>query len=160
MTDTPSTFDLDQLTIHPLDEVDAMELRDFLAEQSSHFWGDKDLSEEHDPYWFRQMASGGLVARFRNEIVGYLLGCFPKDGPSYIHLVAAHDDFRHRGIGRRLYTAFIDRARRLGEDEVEATTVAENSDAISFHSSLGFEAELVSDYAGPGVARVLFHMKL
>ena len=27
MTDTPSTFDLDQLTIHPLDEVDAMELR-------------------------------------------------------------------------------------------------------------------------------------
>ncbi|WP_101652081.1 GNAT family N-acetyltransferase [Brevibacterium ihuae] len=160
MTDERSTFDLEQLTISPLDEIDAMELHDFLVEQSEDFWGEKDLSEEHDPYWFRQMASGGLVARFRNEIVGYLLGCFPKDGPSYIHLVAAHNDFRHQGIGRRLYEAFIERARRLGEDEVEATTVPENTDAISFHSSLGFEAELISDYGGPGLARVLFHMKL
>ena len=52
--------------------------------------------------------------------------------PHEVALVAAHNDFRHQGIGRRLYEAFIDRARRLGEDEVEATTVPENSDAISF----------------------------
>lgn len=153
-------FDASKLSISPLDEMDPMELREFLVSAQKDFWGDRDLSSEHDPFWFRQLAPGGLIARYQNEIVGYLLGTFPKEAPSYIHLVAARSDFRHLGIGRELYEHFIEHARSIGEDEVQATTGVDNSGAISFHSSLGFDAERVEDYAGPGEDRVLFTLRL
>lgn len=150
------SFDIDRLTISPLDEVDAQDLRNFLVEEQQKFWGERDLSEDHDPYWFRQLASSGLVARYKNEIVGYILGVVPLEGSAYIHLVAARDDFRHRGIGRKLYAEFIKRARALGKSEVQATAQPENTAAVSFHSSMGFESSLLDNYAGPSQPRILF----
>lgn len=152
----PKTIDSSRLRISPFDEVDALELRDFLMGAQKQFWGDRDLSGDHDPYWFRQLASSGLVARYQNEIVGYLLGVIPMEGPAYVHLVAARQDFRHQGIGRQLYAAFIELARLKGASEVQATTEQNNSGAISFHSSMGFEGELIADYAGPDNPRVFF----
>lgn len=154
------TFDSEQLIISPLDEVDAREMREFLLGAQKNFWGDRDLSGDHDAYWFRQFVSSGLVARYRAEIVGYLLGVIPYDGPAYIHLVAARQDFRHKGIGRHLYQAFIDHAKKLGVGSVQATTIPGSSGAISFHSSLGFSGELVEDYAGADNPRVFFELKL
>ena len=154
------TIDTEQLSISPLDEVDAREMREFLLGAQENFWGDRDLSGDHDAYWFRQFVTSGLVARYRSEIVGYLLGVIPHDGPAYIHLVAARTDFRHQGIGRHLYQYFIDRSRQLGVSSVQATTKPESSGAISFHSSMGFSGELIEDYAGPGDPRVFFELKL
>ncbi|RBP62419.1 L-amino acid N-acyltransferase YncA [Brevibacterium sanguinis] len=154
------TFDPEQLMICPLDEVDAREMREFLLGAQENFWGERDLSAAHDAYWFRQFVTSGLVARYRGEIVGYLLGVIPHDGPAYIHLVAARSDFRHRGIGRHLYQAFIEHARELGVTSVQATTLPGESGAISFHSSMGFSGELVEDYAGAGNPRVFFELKL
>lgn len=155
-----TNFDPDKLIISPLDELDPLELRVEIVNAQERFWGDRDLSGDHEPHWFRQFAAGGLVARYQNEIVGYLLGAFPKEGPSYIHLVAARRDFRHLGIGRRLYEAFIARAKANLEDEVQATAIAENANAIAFHSSLGFEGTRIEDYAGPGEDRVFFSLRL
>lgn len=155
-----TNFDPDKLIISPLDELDPLELRVEIVNAQERFWGDRDLSGDHEPHWFRQFAAGGLVARYQNEVVGYLLGAFPKEGPSYIHLVAARQDFRHLGIGRRLYEAFIARARANVEDEVQATAIAENANAIAFHSSLGFEGTRIEDYAGPGQDRVFFTLRL
>ena len=149
-------FDPERLVISPLDEVDALDLREFLVSEQQKFWGERDLSTEHDPYWFRQLAASGLVARYQNEIVGYLLGVIPLEGPAYIHLVAARDDFRTLGIGRRLYDAFIAMAGAKGKSSIEATALADNTAAISFHSSMGFKSERIEDYAGPGDARILF----
>ena len=155
-----TNFDPDKLIISPLDELDPLELRVEIVNAQERFWGERDLSGDHEPHWFRQFAAGGLVARYQNEVVGYLLGAFPKEGPSYIHLVAARQDYRHLGIGRRLYEAFIARAQANLEDEVQATALAENSNAIAFHSSLGFEGTRIEDYAGPGEDRVFFSLRL
>ncbi|GAA1806643.1 MULTISPECIES: GNAT family N-acetyltransferase [Brevibacterium] len=154
------TFDAEELSISPLDEVDAREMREFLLSAQENFWGDRDLRADHDAYWFRQFVASGLVARYRSQIVGYLLGVIPQEGPGYIHLVAAHKDFRHHGIGRELYKRFIDHSRKLRVDSVQATTMPDSSGAISFHSSMGFSGELVEDYAGPGNPRVFFELKL
>ena len=155
-----TNFDPDKLIVSPLDELDPLELRVEIVNAQERFWGKRDLSGDHEPHWFRQFAAGGLVARYQNEIVGYLLGAFPKEGPSYIHLVAARQDYRHLGIGRRLYEAFIARAKANLEDEVQATALADNSNAIAFHSSLGFEGARIEDYAGPGEDRVFFSLRL
>lgn len=153
-------IDSEQLNVSPLDEVDAREMREFLLSAQKNFWGDRDLSGDHDAYWFRQFVTSGLVARYRSEIVGYLLGAIPHDGPAYIHLVAARTDFRHQGIGRHLYQHFIEHARQLGVGAVQATTMPESSAAISFHSSLGFSGELIKDYAGVDDPRVFFELRL
>ena len=153
-------FDVERLEISPLDEVDALELREFLVDSLEDFWGDTNLTRDHAPHWFRQFAASGLVARYKNEFVGYLLGAIPVEGPSLIHLVAVHDNYRHKGIGRLLYEAFIKHARDRGADIVQATALPENAGAISFHSSLGFESELVDNYAGPDNACVLFTSRM
>ncbi|MCQ9367683.1 GNAT family N-acetyltransferase [Brevibacterium sp. 50QC2O2] len=159
MADT-QTYDQSHLRISPLDEVDPTELRDFLVSTQKSFWGARDLTEDLDAYWVRQLGGSGLVARYQNEIVGYLLGVIPINGPAYIHLVAARDDFRHHGVGRQLYNRFIDDAKGLGKDEVQATAFQDNVGAISFHTSVGFEGELIANYAGQGIPRVLFTLGL
>src|SRR5699024_4780234 len=134
--------------------------REFLLGAQKNFWGDRDLSRDHDAYWFRQFVTSGLVARYRSEIVGYLLGVIPHDGPAYIHLVAARSDFRHQGIGRHLYQHFIDRARSRGVAAAQPRMKPDSSGAISFPSALGFSGELIEFYAGVGDPRGFFELKL
>ena len=43
-------IDIEQLSISPLDEVDAREMREFLLGAQKNFWGDRDLSRDHDAY--------------------------------------------------------------------------------------------------------------
>src|SRR5699024_8168256 len=119
-------IDIEQLSTGPLDEVDAREVRELLPGAQKSLWGDRDLSRDHDAHWFRQCVTSGLVARYRAEYVGHLLGVRPHDGPAYIRLVAARSDSRHQGIGRHLYQHFIGRARELGVASVEATTKPES----------------------------------
>lgn len=154
------TYDPVHLNVGPLDEADPTELRDFLVSTQQSFWGSRDLTGDLDAYWVRQFGADGLVARYKNEIVGYLLGAVPIEGPAYIHLVAARDDFRHHHIGRELYKVFIDRAKTLGKSEVQATSFQDNVAAISFHSAVGFDSEGIADYAGVGNPRVLFTLAL
>lgn len=160
MAEAEANVDFEKLSIVPFDEIDPLDLREFLVNAQEDFWGDRDLKSEHDAYWFRQFASSGLVARYEGETIGYLLGCLPRSGPAYIHLVAARKDYRHIGIGTKLYEAFIQNAKAAGATHVQATTVPGNSHTIGFHSALGFSGELVEDYAGPGNARVFFELSL
>ncbi|WGW10863.1 GNAT family N-acetyltransferase [Saxibacter everestensis] len=148
------------LTIVPLDEIDATDLRDWLINAQTDFWDERDLRDQHHPVWFRQFGSDGLVARSDGTTVGYLLGVVPVSGVAYVHLVAARRDHRGMGIGRKLYESFIAKAKQQGARSIEAMTSAGNSSSIAFHTAIGFRAEIVADYAGPGEDRVLFEMPL
>lgn len=148
------------ISIVPLDEVDGQDLRDFLISAQSEFWDGKDLSEQHQPVWFRQFAHDGLIARKSGETIGYLLGSVPANGHAYIHLVATRSSARGGGVGRQLYEEFADQATAEGATRIQATTLPDNASSIAFHSAMGYRAELVSDYAGPGQDRVLFEMTL
>ncbi|GAB3041703.1 GNAT family N-acetyltransferase [Sediminivirga luteola] len=160
MSDAQPGIDFEKVSIVPFSEIDPLDLREFLVNAQSEFWEDRDLSGEHGAFWFRQFAEFGLVARYEGTTIGYLLGCVPMTGPAYIHLVAAHRDYRHIGVGTELYKAFIQNAKQAGASQVQATTVPGNSHTIAFHSALGFSGELVEDYAGPGNARVFFELSL
>jgi hypothetical protein len=45
-------------------------------------------------------------------------------------------------------------------DALEAITATTNTGSVAFHERLGFSAEVVPDYAGPGQARVLFSLAM
>ena len=68
----------DPITIVPLDEVDALDLRDFLLTAQEKFWDERDLRAQHHPVWFRQFSHDGLIARQNGKTVGYLLGVVPR----------------------------------------------------------------------------------
>ena len=119
------------------------------------FWGERDLRALHQPVWLRQLAGHTHVVRDDELLLGYLVGVVSTGGVAYVHLVATRQGARRRGVGRVLHTAFLEHARSSGAQRVEAITTPANEGSVAFHRRLGFAAQLVVDYAGPGQDRVL-----
>ncbi|MEU0540072.1 GNAT family N-acetyltransferase [Nocardia sp. NPDC005978] len=135
------------------------DLHELLADQP-RYWGDRDLRAQHLPVLVREFPETSLVAVCDNEIHGYVLGFVTPAATAYAHLIATRDDARGTGLGRRLYAAFADAARRQGAARLKAITSPANAGSIAFHRSLGFGTELVPDYSGPGQDRLVFGMEL
>lgn len=117
------------------------------------YWGDRDLRSMHLLPLVHEFGETCLVARSEGEIYGYLIGFVTPGGTGYVHLIATRDDIRGTGLGRRLYAAFGDAAHRQGALRLKALTSLPNTTSIAFHRSLGFDAEIVNDYNGPGTSR-------
>ncbi|QBJ90272.1 GNAT family N-acetyltransferase [Streptomyces seoulensis] len=124
------------------------------------YWGERDLRSLHLLALVQEFGHTCLVARAEDGIRGYVFGFVTPDGTGYVHLIATREDARGAGLGRRLYTAFAKAAERHGARRLKAITSVGNSGSIAFHRSLGFEAEVVDDYNGPGLAMAVFHRGL
>ena len=87
---------------------------------------------------------------------GFLCGFQSEADPAcaYIHFVGVDPELRGTGVGRSLYEWFFVRARALGCQRVQCVTSPVNTRSAAFHRALGFEAELVADYDGPGESRL------
>lgn len=121
------------------------------------FWEGTDVRHLHHPVWF---GDASLTARDTDgALAGYMLAhCTPT--LAYVHVVAVRPVSRQMGVARDLYEAVFARAAAQGAATVEAITNPQNQGSVAFHERLGFAAELVSDYAGPGQDRVLFRRAL
>ncbi|GCB47385.1 GNAT family N-acetyltransferase [Kutzneria buriramensis] len=126
----------------------------------SRYWGERDLRSLHLVSLVHEFGSTCLVSRAGDGIRGYLIGFVTPIGTGYVHLIATRDDARGTGLGRRLYTAFAEAARRQGAQRLKAITSVQNTGSIAFHRSLGFDARIVDDYDGPGRPMVVFDRPL
>ena len=124
------------------------------------FWGEREMRTQHQPVWLRQFASDAVVVREGGVLTGYLLGAVTTHELAYVQLIATRTDQRGRGLGRPLYDTFLSDARRRGARRVDAITATTNTGSVAFHQRLGFSAEVVPDYAGPGQPRVLLRLSL
>jgi ribosomal protein S18 acetylase RimI-like enzyme len=125
------------------------------------FWGDRDLRALHHPLLVHEFGETALVARGESGVVaGYLFGMLTPSGVAYAHLAAVRDDHRRAGIGRQLYARLEEIARHRRAHALKAFTRPSNAASIRFHTSLGFTASEVPDYAGRGEARVVFWREL
>jgi GNAT superfamily N-acetyltransferase len=124
------------------------------------YWGERDLRSLHLLALVQEFGSTCLVARAEDGIRGYVIGFVTPAGTGYVHLAATRDDTRGTGLGRRLYGAFADAAHREGALRMKAVTSVGNTGSIAFHRRLGFDAEVIEDYNGPGRAMVVFHRDL
>lgn len=131
-----------------------------ILEDLPAFWGERDVRALHQPVWLRQFAPDAVILREDRVLVGYLLGTVTTHGLAYVHLIATRQERRGRGLGRQLYEAFFDNARRHGARRVVAITTTTNTPSLGFHQRLGFSSEVIPDYAGPGQSRVLFSLSL
>ncbi|MEU6372833.1 GNAT family N-acetyltransferase [Streptomyces sp. NPDC046909] len=120
------------------------------------YWGDRDLRSLHLLALVREFGSTCLVARADDGIRGYLIGFVTPDGTGYVHLIATRDDTRGTGLGRALWGAFTEAARKQGAVRLKAITSVTNEGSVAFHRGLGFEAHVEDDYDGPGRPMVVF----
>jgi ribosomal protein S18 acetylase RimI-like enzyme len=123
------------------------------------WWGGPTSALAH-PMFFHELGDDALVVVDEGRIVGFLLGFVTNAGTGYVHLVGIDNDYRRRGVGRRLYESFTTRARARGARRMKAITTAGNQASIEFHRALGYDVELVTDYAGPGRHRYVFTREL
>ncbi|WP_329537968.1 GNAT family N-acetyltransferase (plasmid) [Streptomyces sp. NBC_01450] len=107
-----------------------------VLDDHARYWGERDLRALHQPVIVREFGSTCLVAQ------------------------AARDDTRGTGLGHRLYEAFTEAfteaARRQGAVRLKAVTSVTHHVSVVFHRSVGFAAQAVEDYDGPGRLRVVF----
>jgi ribosomal protein S18 acetylase RimI-like enzyme len=122
----------------------------------ARYWGGRDLRALHLLPLVHEFGETCLVARSDDGVLGYLIGFVTPDGTGYVHLVATRDDARDTGLGRALYEAFTEAARRQGAVRLKAITSVGNEGSIAFHRRLGFDVRVEAEYNGPGQPRVVF----
>lgn len=140
-------------TISPLSVAD---LHQVLADHH-RYWGDRDLRALHLTALVQEFPATCFAARTpEGGIAAYLVGFVTPTATGYVHLIATRDDARGTGLARSLYTAFAATALAQGAERLKAITGTVNTGSVAFHRRLGFTAETVPDYDGPGRARVVF----
>ncbi|GIF72660.1 GNAT family N-acetyltransferase [Asanoa siamensis] len=127
------------------------DLAEILADLPS-YWGDRDVRHLHHPMFVREFGDTAFVS---GDVDGYLFGFVAPAHIGYIHAVAVHRRRRGTGVGRHLHTAFAAAARARGATRLKAITGPANAESIQFHERIGFKADLVTDYSGPGQDRVV-----
>ena len=134
---------------------------DYIVSVLDRWWGGPSSERAH-PVFFYELGEQALIAEEDDEVVGFLLVFVsPQDPPvAYVHLVGIHPDHRRRGVGKRLYGHFTERARAAGAQPIKAITTVGNEGSVRFHEALGFEVSQDGDYAGPGRSRVVFSKAL
>ena len=78
------------------------------------------------------------VATLEHAVIAYSVMSVGA-GESHILNLCVAEDFRGRGIGKRLLSYMVDRAASLGMDEAFLEVRPTNAAAISLYRSLGFE---------------------
>lgn len=133
---------------------------DHVVSVLDRWWGGPSREQAH-PIFFYELGEHALIADEGGEVIGFLLGFVapPSAGGgrvAYVHLVGIHPEHRRRGVGKRLYEVFLERAKQAGAERVKAITNVGNEGSIDFHRALGFDVVEDGDYAGPSRPRVVF----
>jgi ribosomal protein S18 acetylase RimI-like enzyme len=152
---------------------------DRIVEVIDHWWGGPIGTFAH-PIFFYELGDKALIVEQGAEMIGFLLGFIvpqtappaardgrdgagtPSDAPriGYVHLVGIHPDHRRRGVGRLLYDRFTEECRAGRCAQMKAITTPGNDGSIRFHVAVGWDAQEIDDYAGPGRRRIVFTKSL
>jgi len=137
--------------VEEVDQIQQLnnELIHFEMEQGfDKYIKDWALSEESKEYFLDLIKNQYVVvAEVDNKIVGYLAGSIYKDlSYSYYEGLTAEAnnmfvkaEFRAHGIGRKLFTSFIEWCKSNNAKRIMVTASSDNANAIKFYKSIGFE---------------------
>ena len=134
---------------------------DYIVSVLDRWWGGPAGQRAH-PIFFYELGEDALVAEEDGKVVGFLLGFIARsaDPVGYVHLVGIDPHHRRRGVGQKLYGRFMERCRDSGARRLKAIAAVGNEGSNEFHRALGFSANEVADYAGPGRSRMVFEREL
>jgi ribosomal protein S18 acetylase RimI-like enzyme len=134
---------------------------DHIVSVLDRWWGGPAGERAH-PVFFYELGDEALIAEEDGEVVGFLLGFVAPSEPktAYVHLSGIHPEHRRQGVGKKLYQAFLSRAKAAGVTRAKAITTVGNEASRRFHEAMGFTVTTDPDYAGPRRSRVVFEKTL
>ena len=137
---------------------------DVVVEVIDRWWGGPISTLAH-PIFFYELGELAHVVEDDSRIIGFLLGFIAHaesqpDRTGYVHLVGIHPDHRRKGVGRVLYETFLRACEQAGCVRLKAITTNGNEASLRFHTSQGWEAREVDDYAGQDRRRIVFTKEL
>ena len=118
--------------------TDAMHL--YLADLYGLELSAEELEEEH---YDKDELEGVYVAEdAEGRVVGYMSFSPGRDewaGPKYeLEHIVVREDYRGRGIARKLFDVLLEKAKREGVN-ITTGTLARNKRALAFYEKLGFK---------------------
>jgi GNAT superfamily N-acetyltransferase len=131
---------------------------DRIVEVFDAWWGGPSSGFSPHPIFFYELGEHALVVDEAGDMAGFLFG-FVAERPErtgYVQLVGISPNHRRKGVGRVLYEKFTQACRNAGCIRMKAITTPANEGSLRFHEALGWTAETVDDYAGPGRKRIVF----
>jgi len=146
----------DKMLTRPLTKADYNQI----VRVIDKWWGGPTSALAH-PMFFYELGEHGRVVEYDGTLVGFLLGFItPSNAIGYVHLVGIHPDYRRQAVGSHLYGAFEKVCLKAGCSSMKAITTIGNDGSVRFHEALGWGAEQVEDYAGPGRTRIVFSKQI
>jgi ribosomal protein S18 acetylase RimI-like enzyme len=126
------------------------------------WWGGRPMRALLPRLFLDHFADTSLIVEDEGRLEAFLVGFVSPARPeeAYIHFVGVRPGCRRSGLARALYERFFELVRAGGRTVVRCVTSPMNEGSVAFHRKLGFEAELVADYDGPGADRVAFVKRL
>jgi len=81
-----------------------------------------------------------FVAVKDGEIVGFLFAHenLPFKDEIVVRHIAVHPDFQKKGIGKKLYDALVDKAKKEGKKTISTSINPDNIPSIKLHEQVGF----------------------
>ena len=144
------------LTSRPLTKADY----DHIVRVIDKWWGGPSTALAH-PIFYYELGDLARVVQCDERVVGFLFGFIAPNGPiGYVHLVGIDPDYRRQQVGSLLYRSFEVACRSAGCVTMKAITTLGNDGSVRFHEALGWAAQTVDDYAGPGRGRLVFTKSL
>jgi ribosomal-protein-alanine N-acetyltransferase len=116
----------------------------------------ESLHERYEPSLYlslsEQWPAGFLVAVDEADMpVGFLLGVVQIEGEGRILMFAVHRDWRREGIGNRLMSTFLERARLRTLRRATLEVRVSNATAIRFYTKFHFSVlDLLRSYYSDG----------
>ena len=126
------------------------------------WWGGRQMRPMLPRLFFDHFGETSLVVEDDGRLEAFLVGFLSPARPdeAYIHFVGVRPGCRRSGLARALYERFFELARAGGRTSVRCVTSPANEGSVAFHRRLGFDAEHVTAYDGPGADRVVFEKRL
>jgi ribosomal protein S18 acetylase RimI-like enzyme len=126
------------------------------------WWGGRSMTHLLPRLFFEHFQPTSFAIENNGELVAFIIGFVSQTNPkeAYIHFVGVNPIYRKQGHANDLYQLFFSTVRHLGCNEVRCITTPVNTGSMAFHEAMGFDVQLVKDYAGDGQNRILFTKKI
>lgn len=86
------------------------------------------------------------MAEASEKVVGYV-ACLVSDGMGHLDSIAVEDDFRGKGIGKKLYNFIVNYFQKKKVEIIELEVRPENKKVIEWYQRLGFKiVKRIKDY--------------
>lgn len=153
-------------------EIHQCTKRDFdqICTDITDFWGSDRTLHLHHPSLVYEFGNTSFVIREQGVVLAYIFSYLSQtESLIYVHLLGVREAYQKRGLGTALYDQVIKLASANNIKKVKAITTPSNYKSIAFHTNLGMKMlgdpdengiNVIREYSGPGLDRVVFEKEL